>query len=309
MGNPVDHALFNPVRLGELIRLRLLDAPAEEAFDRLTRLAVRMLGVPIALVSLVDDHRQFFISATGLPEPLATVRETPLTHSLCKHVVASATTLTVSDARIHPLLQQNAAVRDLGIVAYLGVPLTTLAGNTLGSFCAVEMRPRHWTTAEQLTMTDLAACVMTEFTLRFARREMQAIHAGLRRETLVRQRSLQTLLRTDGQPHVTERLARAVTMIDRAGLVTAPIDTAQPGVPDAVRMDGFVLEAHRARLTARQQEVFDQLVRGLQTKDIARALHLSPRTIEVHRANILHTLHLESFTQLLKQLLAAPDAP
>jgi CheY-like chemotaxis protein len=65
----------------------VLDSSAEESFDRYTRLAVRLLGVPVALVSLVEGDRQFFKSCVGLPLPWATERETPLSHSFCQHVV------------------------------------------------------------------------------------------------------------------------------------------------------------------------------------------------------------------------------
>ena len=72
-----------PDRVGELLRLGLLDTPPEAPIDRLTRLAARLLDAPVALVSLVDDHRQFFKSAFGLPQPWASIRETPLSHSFC----------------------------------------------------------------------------------------------------------------------------------------------------------------------------------------------------------------------------------
>ena len=75
MNPQFSNAISDPARLDELIRLRLLDSPPEAPFDRLTRLAARTLGAPISLVSLVDDHRQFFKSAYGLPEPWSTMRE------------------------------------------------------------------------------------------------------------------------------------------------------------------------------------------------------------------------------------------
>ena len=70
--------LNNPQRLAALASTGLMDAAAEAAFDRFTKLAARWLGVPTALISLVDDHRQFFKSAVGLGEPWASKRETPL---------------------------------------------------------------------------------------------------------------------------------------------------------------------------------------------------------------------------------------
>src|SRR5829696_5678133 len=86
-------------RIAALHAAGLLDAPAEERFDRLTRLARRLLGVPVALVSLLDADRQFFLSAQGLPEPWAVLRQTPLSHSFCRSVVEAGLPMCVSDVR------------------------------------------------------------------------------------------------------------------------------------------------------------------------------------------------------------------
>lgn len=74
-----------------------------------------------------------------------------------------------------------------------------------------------------------------------------------------------------------------------------------------VRCETSLVEAHRARLTARQRDVFDLLIHGLQTKEVARELQLSPRTVEVHRSSILHRLEVSSFSQLLRQILGEQD--
>jgi len=83
------HEVMNPARVAALRRLGLLDTPAEQAFDRLGVVAAKVLKSPIALVTLVDDSRQFFKSCRGLPEPWATWRNTPLSHSFCKHVLTT----------------------------------------------------------------------------------------------------------------------------------------------------------------------------------------------------------------------------
>src|SRR5918997_5158566 len=118
-------ALQNPARLQAVHRTGLLDTPVEHAFDRLTRLATTVLQVPVALVSLVDHDRQFFKSCIGLPEPWASRRETPLSHSFCQHAVASRQPLIIDDARQHPLVRENLAIPDLGVIAYAGIPLVT----------------------------------------------------------------------------------------------------------------------------------------------------------------------------------------
>ena len=167
-------AALDPARLEVLRNLCLLDTPAEEGFDRYTRLATRTIGVPVSIVSLVDSDRQFFKSSVGLGEPWASARETPLSHSFCKYVVASRSPLVVDDAHAHPGLRTNLAIRDLGVIAYAGIPLITKTGEALGSFCIIDTKPRIWTTEEITTLTDLAACVMTEIELRIAVREAEA---------------------------------------------------------------------------------------------------------------------------------------
>ena len=158
-------------RLDALAHTQLLDSPPEAAFDRLTRLASLMLGVPVALVSLVDGERQFFKSQVGLPEPWSAARETPLSHSFCKHVVATAEPLIVNDARHHPGFTGHPAIADLGVIAYAGMPLTTTDGHTIGSFCAIDSKPHEWTTAELSILRELATSVMTEVELKRALRD------------------------------------------------------------------------------------------------------------------------------------------
>jgi PAS domain S-box-containing protein len=152
----------DPQRLASLRQTQLLDTPEEESFDRITRLAAKLLGVPVALISLVDIDRQFFKSQVGLPEPWRSTRQTPLTHSFCKHVVTSGQTLAVSDARMDPRLSENLAVRDLSVVSYLGAPLTGPGGHAIGALCAIDGVPRQWTTEQQAMLTDLAAFVVAE---------------------------------------------------------------------------------------------------------------------------------------------------
>lgn len=152
-------------RIAALRRLRLLGTPSAEGFDRLTQLASKLLRAPIALVSLVDEDRQFFKSQCGLPEPWASRRETPLSHSYCQYVVKYAEPLIVPDARHHPLLHDNLAIQDLRAIAYAGIPLVTSGAHTIGSFCVIDHQPHSWTRDEVATLSDLAALVMTEIEL------------------------------------------------------------------------------------------------------------------------------------------------
>ena len=152
-------------RLDALHATGLLDSDVSPSFDRLARLASQVLQAPVALVSLVDRDRQFFKSCLGLSEPWASERGSPLTHSFCQHVVASREPLIVTDAREHPQLRDNLAIRDMGVVAYAGIPLVDGDGHALGTLCVIDSQPRHWT-SRQIEMLDaIAASVVTEITL------------------------------------------------------------------------------------------------------------------------------------------------
>ena len=155
-------------RLDALYATGLLDSDISPSFDRLARLASHVLHAPVALVSLVDKDRQFFKSCLGLPEPWASRRGSPLTHSFCQHAVASREPLLVSDAREHPVLGDNPAIRDMGVIAYAGIPLIDSAGHALGTLCVIDSQPRHWTSHQVQLLSDIAASVVTEISLAHA---------------------------------------------------------------------------------------------------------------------------------------------
>ena len=146
----------NLERLRALANTKLLDSPVASNFDELTTLASKLLHVPTVLISLVDKDRQFFKSAKGLPEPWASQRETPLSHSFCQWVISEKKELLIFDAREHPVLMNNLAVRDLGVLAYAGVPLIGNPSEAIGSFCAIDSKPHRWTESEVAIIEDLA---------------------------------------------------------------------------------------------------------------------------------------------------------
>jgi GAF domain-containing protein len=160
-------------RLDALHATGLLDSEVTPSFDRLARIAAQVLNAPVALVSLVDADRQFFKSCLGLPEPWASQRGTPLSHSFCQHAVASREPLLVDDSREHDLLRDNPAIRDIGVIAYAGIPLIDADGNALGTLCVIDSQPRQWTSHQVQLLTDLAASVVTEIAL------AKAAHAAI----------------------------------------------------------------------------------------------------------------------------------
>lgn len=175
--SPEDHddILNSPERLAALRAAKLMDTPPEEAYDRAVRLATKITGVPVGLLSLVDGQRQFFKAQVGLAPPMDEERQTPLSHSFCQYVVTSGQALSVQDAREHPMLRENLAVPDLDVVAYLGVPVCDAHGRPLGSFCAISNEPHEWSQEDLNTLRDLSAMLETEIAMRQVIAERQLL--------------------------------------------------------------------------------------------------------------------------------------
>ncbi len=154
-------------RLSALRATGLLDSPPEESFDRLTRLARIMLDAPLSRVSLIDERRQFVKSSSGLENVLPPSPDSPLSYSLCRYVVAAREPLVIDDAAADARVCACLAVSEMGAGAYLGFPIR-FGGEVLGSFCVIDLKPRHWTPREISVVRDLAAVVESEIALRDA---------------------------------------------------------------------------------------------------------------------------------------------
>jgi GAF domain-containing protein len=192
MSDDLLRVVRNVGRLAALHRSGLLDSPAESAFDRFTRLATRVLRAPTALISLVDHDRQFFKSAVGLGEPWASRRETPLSHSFCKHVVASGEAMVIGDARVVPTVRDSPAVGQMNVIAYAGMPLRSRDGHVLGTLCVVDEKPREWSRTDLDVLQDLAACVSDEIELRTLVRETEAARKDAEARLLTAEAQLET---------------------------------------------------------------------------------------------------------------------
>jgi len=175
----------------------LLDSDPEPTFDRITALVCRLLQVPVSLISLVDSTRQFFKSSQGLPEPVATTRATPLSHSFCQHVVARGEPLVIENAPADALVCDNLAVSELGVIAYLGCPLLATDGEVIGSLCAIDTQPRQWSDADRQTVADLAAIVTDEIALKTHMQRRQAVEEQLQFQALLLDTVQQAVIATD----------------------------------------------------------------------------------------------------------------
>lgn len=153
---PIPHD--EPQRLRALHELHLLDSNAEERFDRLTRLARQTFGVPIALVSLVDDRRQWFKSRQGLD-----ACETGRDVSFCAHAILGNDLFEVCDASQDPRFADNPLVTGgPKIRFYAGAPLITADGHGIGTLCIIDTRPHRLSSDERRALRDLADLVMLE---------------------------------------------------------------------------------------------------------------------------------------------------
>jgi signal transduction histidine kinase/CheY-like chemotaxis protein len=147
----------------------ILDTPAEEAFDRVARLAAAILDVPIALVSLLDEGRQWFKARVGWDGA-----ETPRDQAFCAHTILAAETLHVPDATKDPRFAGNPLVTgEHGIRFHAGAPLTVPNGQRIGTLCTLDTRPRELDDAKRRFLEDLAALAADLLMLRRAGRETQ----------------------------------------------------------------------------------------------------------------------------------------
>lgn len=157
------------------LRLAGLSAASDTDMDRFARLVTRVLHVPVAFVSLIEEDRQILPGLVGLREPWASSRVLPLSHAVRRSAVASGQPSVVPDARADHRLRSHPAVTDLGVVAYAGVPLTDADGLVLGSLCAIDHAPRAWGDDELSDLESLAAACSAELRLRILSAQSRSV--------------------------------------------------------------------------------------------------------------------------------------
>lgn len=168
----LDAVLRDPQRLGALRQTQLLKTAPEESFDRLTRLAAKLVGVPVTFISLVDESSDFYKSCHGFGEPLSSSR-TLEGRTFCHYALVETGPLLIPDTLADPNFKHVPTVESLGIRAYAGIPLVTDDGHAIGSFCAVDFKPRAWTPLDVEILTELAASALREIKLRSALAEAE----------------------------------------------------------------------------------------------------------------------------------------
>ena len=139
-------------RLRVLAAYGVLDTPPDTRFDALARLATRLCGTPMAVITLVDDHRQWFKAEIGLG-----MRETPRSIAFCAHTIQGPGLFQVTDARDDPRFTLNPLVTDEPRLRfYAGVPLQVEGGHRLGSLAVLDREPRRLTPEQEADLESLA---------------------------------------------------------------------------------------------------------------------------------------------------------
>ncbi|MGF1503450.1 MAG: diguanylate cyclase [Paracoccaceae bacterium] len=150
-------------RIRAVRRSRLLEATTPDAFDRIVRVASEVYGTPIALITLVDTDRQIFLAKRGTE-----AAETPRSIAFCHHTIQEPVALVVPDATADIRFAANPlVVGEMGIRAYMGVPICSPDGYRLGSLCVIDTRPRPDIAARGAeVLADLGQLVTSDIEMR-----------------------------------------------------------------------------------------------------------------------------------------------
>lgn len=162
---PFDTGYKERQRLAELERYRILGTPPEVVFDRLAKLAAHHFNMPIALVSLVDETRQWFKARHGIDAP-----QTPRDIAFCAHVIQGTEVMVVADTIDDARFAKNPLVTgDPNIRFYAGAPLMTRDGHALGTVCVIDRVPHpEFGEAQEQELAAFAAIAIDEMELRLA---------------------------------------------------------------------------------------------------------------------------------------------
>ncbi|GAA4447610.1 hypothetical protein GCM10023189_04170 [Nibrella saemangeumensis] len=193
-------------RLKALAEYELLDTLPEQVYDDITLIASEITGTPIALLSLVDENRQWFKSRQGLD-----VQETPREYSFCAHAILDPNEMmVVEDARHDERFYDNPLTTGHPhIVFYAGVPIVDAGGHAMGSLCVIDSQPRKLPESKRRALKALANVVKAQFEQRKTRLDMDRVHQALKAATPA----------SRSQPTVSARAHRLIEEIE-SGLLS-----------------------------------------------------------------------------------------
>ncbi len=224
-------------RLAALEGFQILDTAPDPAIDEITRLAAQICGTPMALVSLVDRDRQWFLSRIGIDVP-ATSRDI----AFCAHTLLQPNLLVVSDATQDPRFSDNPLVTGgSSFRFYAGMPLITRSGHAIGCLCVLDTQPRGLTPGQQQTLGLLARQVVVQLEHREATRRLQDNEERFR---AIAETAADGMDNANAAPHfsaeVSAVLGRVLELARRDTRSAASGKTSSPDSPDV--MDAILAE-------------------------------------------------------------------
>lgn len=268
------------LRLDAVRRYAILDTPPDGAFDRIVAIAARLLSVPIALVSIVDEDRIWFKARHGLD--VAQIDRAP---GLCASAILHGGPWLVENASIDVRTLHNPLVAgELGLRFYAGVPLTTKDGHNLGTLCVIDREPRTISLDQAAILDDLASVVMDQLELRLAARDAVASKdmALARADQLVREaRILSAMVQSSQDAIITKDTDGVVTTWNQAAerifgyteqeMIGQPILRLIP--PDRHHEENFILGSI---LRGERVELYETVRRHKSGRTIPISLTVSP---------------------------------
>lgn len=297
---PVDE----DVRLAALRKYDILDTDPEEAFDRITRLASELLDMPVALISLVDEGRQWFKSAFGLQ-----ASETPRDVSFCGHAILGQDVMVVDDAEADQRFHDNPLVSgDMHVRFYAGAPLRSRDGHAIGTLCVLDAAPRHLADSQRKMLADMADMVIDAMELRLALRSAQeenAVRKRMQAQLAKSEARYRGILNTaaDGIITITDhgiiesvnRAAEAIFGYPAAQMIGRNVSMLMPE-PDRGRHDGYIgkyLGGGAPKVINHGREVT-----GLRKDGVRVPLHLSVGELVLDDGSRIFTGILRDITEL-----------
>ncbi|WP_409432251.1 GAF domain-containing protein [Litorimonas sp. RW-G-Af-16] len=257
------------IRLSALKATKLLDSEAEERFDRITRMASTALGTEVALISLIDENRQWFKSKQGTD-----LCETDREFAFCDHAIRQDNVMVVPDATKDERFVANPLVTDgPEIRFYAGAPLVTKDGHALGTLCVIDSQPRHNFSAEdQQLLKDLAVSIMTEIEV-VKQTQVIADYAVINEELRHRMGNMYAHVSAlismmgrneDDKDKLVRRLRERITNLGQTQALFAAHKWASVPMSKLVKttLEPFINSGNQERITIQSTQDFDVSPRG-----------------------------------------------
>ncbi|MDQ6766808.1 MAG: SpoIIE family protein phosphatase [Candidatus Eremiobacteraeota bacterium] len=286
----------NPVLSDELGRLAavrrydVLDTPPDGSFDRITKIAASIFGVPIALVTVVDEDRIWFKSRYGLDG----VQEIPRDPGLCASAICQAEPYVIEQARADPRSLANPLVAgEFGLQFYAAAPLRTHDGYNLGTLCIIDRQPRQISPDKLAILETLAGVVVDELELRL--RALRAIAAERQLQRAASAQAVEKSRLYEHERQIAETLQRAMVecdfpKIDNYVFSATYIPATSEALIGGDWYDAVSLDNNRFLIS-----IGDVTGHGLQAAVLMSKLRQSLRTL---------SLHIESPSEILQALEA-----